>query len=474
MSKVCVRAALAGVLVGLAVGVARGQEIDEVSYQGRLLDGGAGASGSFSLRFRVYDAAVGGALLGEHTSAVVIGAGDNGVFRVDDLPFGGVFDGTEAWMEIRVTPSGGGSAFTLEPRQLVTLSPHAGYAQRSGTTLQEAFDNGAGLQGTLDIGGTTNGRLRVFGDFTSNILVDIRNDATRGGRVDVRDTNNNIAVFLGIDPHGGGRMTLNRMGTGETGFAIDGNVVNSGATRVDIMGPSRTIVLDTSAEGDASVVLPDSSIGSAEILDEPGVAEIHVNNALVNLTTTVGPIVSRTITVPGPGFVVAMANVEMLVGFNSGSEQAVDLGLSDVSNAFFEGMELSYDIPANVTTGSYNFVVSPSLVFPVGAAGPKTIYVVGSRFGGSAANVVRVSDAQMTLLYVPTSYGTVGTSAALSNPGGPDGAGPSRAGLSAAEIAGEQLAEAQRHNAALAARQRVLEAELRAQRERLEALETAR
>jgi len=483
-----------GTLLGAAIGVgalvwssgAVAQQIDVIDYQGRLVDAGSPASGQFSLRFRLYDQPTGGTLLAEHTSSVIIAAGVNGVFHADDLPFASYFTGEALWMEIGVTPQGG-SMTVLDPRQPIALAPQAAYAQRSGTTLNDALANGndidtssealriAGSNGldvdtTFDVGGPENGLFRLYVPFTGNPVVSFRNDGTRGGRVDVRDTSNNNVVVTQVDPSGGGLLTVARDGSGNTGFLVDGNAGGSGATRVDITGETSSAIFDMSESGNASVVLPDESVGPAELFAEPGVAERHDNNISIDLTGSIEPITSRSITVPAPGYVLAIGNLEILVGFTSGSDQVVIAAVSNEPDAFFESIEHAYDVPGSLATGTYNFNISSSLVFPVNSAGTYTYYLDAYESGGISSNIVRAQDTQLTLLYVPTAYGQVGLDGRLPAGNVPDGTTPGRIALTPREIAAEQLAEVKRHNASLLARQIELEARLDEQQRRLDAL----
>jgi len=99
------------------------------TYQGQLNLGGSPVSGSYDLRFRVYDDATIG------VPDVQIGLTDtrtlsvaNGLFTTD-LNFGpGVFTGPARWLQIEVRPTGGGAYTTLTPRQSITATPHAALA----------------------------------------------------------------------------------------------------------------------------------------------------------------------------------------------------------------------------------------------------------------------------------------------------------------------------------------------------------
>nr|MBA3468983.1 hypothetical protein [Herpetosiphonaceae bacterium] len=90
------------------------------TYQGRLLDGTAPASGPYTLTFRLFDAASGGAQVGATlTRSVTV---TDGLFTTG-LDFGlAAFDGSARWLEIAVGPT------TLAPRQPLTAAPYALYA----------------------------------------------------------------------------------------------------------------------------------------------------------------------------------------------------------------------------------------------------------------------------------------------------------------------------------------------------------
>ena len=99
------------------------------TYQGRLSDGGAPASGIYDLRFTIYDSTnnAGGIVASPLTNSAV--AVSNGLFTVT-LDFGeGVFDATDRWLEIGVRTNGSVGAFTtLSPRQALMPVPMALYA----------------------------------------------------------------------------------------------------------------------------------------------------------------------------------------------------------------------------------------------------------------------------------------------------------------------------------------------------------
>ncbi len=93
------------------------------TYQGRLNDGVNPASGSYALRFTLYDALTGGNVVaGPLTNSPT--AVSNGLFTAT-LDFGANFPGTNRWLEIGVRTNGNGALTTLAPRQPITPTPYA-------------------------------------------------------------------------------------------------------------------------------------------------------------------------------------------------------------------------------------------------------------------------------------------------------------------------------------------------------------
>lgn len=93
----------------------------EFTYQGVLSDGSGPVTGTENIRFRLYDAPVGGTLFGETTQNVDVA---DGVFTAPlNLGTLHTIDPASAWLEIAVS-TGGGSFDTLG-RQKITAAPFA-------------------------------------------------------------------------------------------------------------------------------------------------------------------------------------------------------------------------------------------------------------------------------------------------------------------------------------------------------------
>ncbi len=109
------------------------------SYQGRLLDGGQPATGSYDLQFRLFDAASGGAQVGA-TVTIEDANVDAGLFTAA-LDFGaGVFTGADRWIEMGVRPGTESGAFALFAREKVLASPDALHAQSLGTASTQPLE----------------------------------------------------------------------------------------------------------------------------------------------------------------------------------------------------------------------------------------------------------------------------------------------------------------------------------------------
>jgi hypothetical protein len=109
------------------------------TYQGRLQNNGTLAGGSYNLKFTLFDTDVGGvAIAGPVTNTAV--SVTNGLFLAL-IDFGpGAVPGRTNWLEIGVASNGVGTFTALAPRQQLTPTPYAIYAENA---------NAAGLSGTL-------------------------------------------------------------------------------------------------------------------------------------------------------------------------------------------------------------------------------------------------------------------------------------------------------------------------------------
>ncbi len=254
----------------------------------------------------------------------------------------------------------------------------------------------------------------------------------------------------------------------QPGFVVDGNRNGTGATYVSISGASAGIAFDTSTSGDGSVILPANSVSSGEILDEPGVANIHADALAVPSST--GALVSRSITVPGPGYVIAMAQGDLSISHVTGTSSNYLYGVTQSPTSLPGDQDVQTELPANVPTGLFDFSASAHGLFTVNAAGTYTFYFSAMKLSGANATMY---DTQLTLMYFPTNYGTVVSN--ITAPGAPHvvpdrPASEAMPPMNETEIRDEQSAEIARHQASVNAQlnsMRAQVAQLKAQLDRI-------
>jgi hypothetical protein len=153
---------LLALLAGVGQTAAQGTAF---SYQGRLNAGTSPAGGSYDLTFALFNVSNGGiAVAGPLTNNAT--AVTNGLFFVT-LDFGGVFGGTNYWLEIGVRTNGSGAFTALNPRQAVMPAPMAIFAEGAGTV--SGVLPGGGLNGTYPGAVALNSPSNSFnGSYTGN------------------------------------------------------------------------------------------------------------------------------------------------------------------------------------------------------------------------------------------------------------------------------------------------------------------
>ena len=141
--------ALAAVNSKLSTAFAQGTAFN---YEGQLMDTGSPANGFYDLQFILYNASIGGDQVGPiltNTATPV----SNGLFTVV-LNFGpGIFTGSNYWLDLAARTNGSGPFIELSPRQELTPTPYAIFAEGA---------NAAGLSGTIPITSLTGAYSNEF------------------------------------------------------------------------------------------------------------------------------------------------------------------------------------------------------------------------------------------------------------------------------------------------------------------------
>ncbi|MGH8003635.1 MAG: hypothetical protein ACRECJ_02785, partial [Limisphaerales bacterium] len=198
--------------------------------------------------------------------------------------------------------------------------------------------------------------------------------------------------------------------------------------------------------------IPNNAINALEMLDEPGVASDKRANGFF-MNGTVENLAVRSITAPADGYVLAIATAEVAFGYTSSSAPQAQFGVSDVAGTFQPDANFHVsENPGGNPTGGNSQVVTVHGLFSVNA-GTSTFYFLGEKLNISANSWFYADAAQLSLIYLPTAYGTVTpTKSAFGGPEVSDKASVQRSALTAADIAAEQ-AEAEKFNAERVARE---------------------
>ncbi len=423
-------------VAGLAAPALAQPLTDAFTYQGRLIDAGSPADGGYDFEFRLFNAATGGTQLGG-TITRTNQAVENGVFT-QTLNFGDQFEADRVFIEIRTRPNGAANYTTL-PRQGLATTPFASQAREAtvasfaldaAISLDDAYDNGRSINadagsveivGELDLGraATTNGRLELFGTLGAFPFFEFFQDASDGGRLNLNDEAG--AFLASFEADGAGEGAFMQLIGGDSGFGglvWDGNAFPNNGGRLSITGPNSSLSFDTNDTGDDAVVLPNASINSAELSNEPGLATRDDNLSGALLTSTVTSLYSRSITAPADGFIVAICTVEVFIDHVNGSQSNVELGLATAAGVFQDGLEYTFEYAAdNPSDGVVGRIPTIHATFPV-SAGTTTIHLNGRYTGGGTGT--DTSDIELTLIYIPTAYGATSRPAARPNPGNLD------------------------------------------------------
>jgi len=259
--------------------------------------------------------------------------------------------------------------------------------------------------GTVTIGSASlDGSLIIDGSgFTSYAINGYTN--TYGGNMTLFDESGISTISMQADVAGeGGWFKVS--GGGSSYFLVDGNYANMGDPFVAINGTSY-IGFNTSQTGDASVVLPNSSVSAAEMLNEPGVTRVRdYMFGSFALSGGAENIKSCSITAPSSGYVMVFTTCQLNIIHESGTTDYANFGVSDQSAAFPSYGAILVRIVSGAASGSYAQALTLHGLFPVDE-GVNTFYFVGQLFGGS----MNVQDLTMTCMFIPTAYGSVASPA---------------------------------------------------------------
>lgn len=152
-------------------------------------------------------------------------------------------------------------------------------------------------------------------------------------------------------------------------------------------------------------------LSSLDIIDEPGASSLVGPN--VQLGTYETPILQHSIQAPGPGYVLVIATATVISNHDAtlpwGSRSYFNVS-TDSHYSTNHGVQIQ--IPNTAPTGTYYNAVTVHALIPT-LGGEDDFWFLGQR---DLDDVTWAFDPHLTLVYVPTAYGTVSTSASLASP----------------------------------------------------------
>lgn len=483
----------AAALTAMAAGAAQAQPLTTAfTYQGILNDAGAPANGTYDLQFRLFGVSAGGVQIGATLTRADIAISEGQLLT--SLDFGAQYTGQRRWLQIEIRPGASVGAFTVLPRQELTVSPNAAFALTAGSvaahSLDDAYDdgrtitadagpvqvNGAGgvaSSGPVESGDAArNGLVQINGITTGNRLAALQSFSTSGGALQGYEEDGATRTFALEPDSGGSGGFLSIFGAASGSMFFDGSV-SGGGPRVSLNGgtggPS-DFVFDTNATGNGAAVLPTGAVSAVEMFDEAGVANASDNSVGTTLSTTATftNVLTRSITVPAAGYVIVMGTLETTHLHSSGTETNLQFGVTDTAGSLPATQDMGCRLPSSWASGTVLLTNNTHSVFPVAAAGTYTYRILARMNSGNG----QTFDTELTCLYVPTAYGTVEFGGR--SKGGAGGEqfgrpGPSGVnfGLSAADVDAERQQELVRHLTAMAAEQKKMQAEIERLRSQL-------
>jgi len=201
------------------------------TYQGQLQNNGGPAGGTYNLQFTLYTNSAGGTVVGGPvtTNGIII---TNGLFTVT-MDFGSsVFAGATNWLQIGVE-SNGVSPFTpLSPRQQLTPTPYAIYAENA-TMLASGVAVGAGSGNTIPASGATDSF--IGGGSANGVLSGSTDSTVAGGQGNV------VGNSAGWSAIAGGDNNQSYSGWGAIGGG-GGNVISNNAPFAVLAGGESNLI----------------------------------------------------------------------------------------------------------------------------------------------------------------------------------------------------------------------------------------
>jgi len=400
-----------------------------MNVQGRLTDGSGTPvpAGVKVFTFKIFDQPVGGTEIwpagpGE-TQAIATNADGLWTAAVgDNIPLTeSVFQDTARWLEITVD-NGVDPPEALDRIKLNT-NPYTYRSASSQTSdkienktlsdLDADYVNVPGdvMTGTLEApefkAGNfgLDGEVNVWANGPTSPVVSLSSNAD-GGTLHAYDESANITTGVEPDGNGDGGF-LYVPGTAPIdaarAFIVDGNFNGTGNPKVTISGTGTYASFSTIAPGPGSVQLPDNAVEAEEMWDEPGLASSPFGSTTLGFNTTDTLIATITAQFPREGFA-------LIIG--EASIAAISSNTWITGTMYRNGSSFAswYWDPGDVD-GFFDQRQTIVLTDSIPSGGFYTYDLRVRQSSGSAS----LTDQKLTVLFIPTAYGSVATPVAATD-----------------------------------------------------------
>lgn len=266
------------------------------------------------------------------------------------------------------------------------------------------------VKDTLFVGSSTvDGAINVFQNGAAEPTIKANKyPGGYGGQITLQDELGNPIVDLRPNGWGEGGGIKAYRTTSQVGFEGWGNWYGLGEGYAAVYGNNRSIIFEPRFAGNESVQLPDSSISAAEILDEPGIARAASGGSVIIPRSTVVNVSNSTITVPGPGYIVAHGYSLSQIGGDTIGSMIGGIELANTTSPLLAEAALVGCTNERLSATTYRWTsLIPSRTFYVSAAGTYTYYFNVARYGTYQAGSHTIYWPKLDLAYYPTSYGSV-------------------------------------------------------------------
>jgi hypothetical protein len=381
-ARLALAAAFGGLILSIQPVLAQGTAF---TYQGRLDNGTNPVNGNYDLTFALYNASTSGAQAGSTLTNLDVGV-TNGLFILRE-DFGAQFNGMAYWLQIGVRTNGSTTFTPLSPRQELTPTPYAIYADNAGSNPLIADPGTQNFFAGLDAGnaaspGTYNTAIgfSALNINTGSYNSALGNDALAANTTG--DANTADGVFT---------LWKNTTGGNNTAFGADAMAYNISGNQNTAVGQG---ALENNTNGSANVALGTlamaNGVGGS---DDTAVGfEALQNNStgFQNTATGYGAMSANT---------TGSYNTANGVG-------ALGQSIADTDNAAFGADALAFD-----NGGSYNTACGASALGLSSTGNNNTAVGYGALFLNGAGN-------NNTAVGYEAAGGTTGPSAANTALGG--------------------------------------------------------